>query len=86
MTLFNPVLTVTDFGGGFVKSLQDTASRRFSVAFHGLGNGRRLCCYRCRLTENRLSSTYSATRSSDVPTETSALRENRRRRRPPQNP
>jgi len=31
------------FWGRFVKSLQDTASRRFSVAFHGLGNGRRLC-------------------------------------------
>ena len=30
------------FWGRFVKSLQDTASRRFSVAFHGLGNGRRL--------------------------------------------
>ena len=31
------------FWGRFVKSLQNTASRRFSVAFHGLGNGRRLC-------------------------------------------
>ena len=31
------------FWGRFVKSVQDTASRRFSVAFHGLGNGRRLC-------------------------------------------
>ena len=31
------------FWGRFVKSLQNTAFRRFSVAFHGLGNGRRLC-------------------------------------------
>ena len=31
------------FWGRFVKSLQNTASRRFAVAFHGLGNGRRLC-------------------------------------------
>ena len=31
------------FWGRFVKSLQNTAFRRFSVAFHGLGYGRRLC-------------------------------------------
>ena len=31
------------FWGRFVKSPQNTASRRSSVAFHGLGNGRRLC-------------------------------------------
>ena len=31
------------FWGRFVKSLQNTAFRQFSVAFHGLGNGRRLC-------------------------------------------
>ena len=31
------------FWGRFVKSLQNTASRRFSVAFHSLGNGRRPC-------------------------------------------
>ena len=30
------------FWGWFVKSLQNTASRRFSVVFHGLGNGRSL--------------------------------------------
>ena len=31
------------FWGRFVKFLQNTAFRRFSVAFRGLGNGRRLC-------------------------------------------
>ena len=31
------------FWGRVEKSLQNTTSQRFSVAFHGLGNGRRLC-------------------------------------------
>ena len=70
------------FWGRFVKSLQNTTSQRFSVAFHGLGNGRGFA-EQMSADEKSARSTCSATRSSDFDTETSAPRENRRRRHPP---